>query len=87
MKYKVEILPQTPNALFTQRENGLTHSPFSLELALYTALKNGDEASMRLAMEDYFAAGFVIGNTLAAGRSNWYVLLRNPRRDARFPRK
>ena len=46
MKYKVEILPQTPNALFTQRENGLTHSPFSLELALYTALKNGDEASM-----------------------------------------
>ena len=65
MKYKVEILPQTPNALFTQRENGLTHSPFSLELALYTALKNGDEASMRLAMEDYFAAGFVIGRMSA----------------------
>ena len=65
MKYKVEILPQSPNALFTQRENGLTHSPFSLELALYTALKNGDEAAMRLAMEDYFAAGFVIGRMSA----------------------
>ena len=65
MKYKVEILPQTPNALFTQRESGLTHSPFSLELALYTALKNGDEAAMRLAMEAYFAAGFVIGRMSA----------------------
>lgn len=65
MKYKVEILPQTPNALFTQRENGLTHSPFSLEFALYTALKNGDEAAMRLAMENYFTAGFVIGRMSA----------------------
>lgn len=65
MKYKVEILPPSPDALFAQRENGVTHSAFSLELALYTALQNGDEAALRQAMERYFDAGFVIGRMSA----------------------
>lgn len=65
MKYKVKVLPPSADALFTQREDGMTHSPFSLELPLYTALKNGDEPALRRAMEAYFSAGFVIGRMSA----------------------
>ena len=65
MKYQVKILPPSPDALFAQREDGLTHSAFSLELSLYTALRDGDEAALRRAMDRYFAAGFVIGRMSA----------------------
>ena len=65
MKYKIKILPPSPDALFAQREDGLTHSAFSLELSLYTALRDGDEAALRRAMDRYFAAGFVIGRMSA----------------------
>lgn len=65
MKYQVKILPPSPDALFAQREDGLTHSAFSLELSLYTALRDGDEAALRRAMDRYFVAGFVIGRMSA----------------------
>ena len=62
MKYKIKILPPSPDALFAQREDGLTHSAFSLELSLYTALRDGDEA-----LEKAVSFGFPVILKAAAG--------------------
>lgn len=61
MKYNFEILPGTENPLFHERENSITHSPFSLELKLYRALGRGDADTLKDAIENYIDSGFVIG--------------------------
>ena len=61
MSYQVEVLPVTAHPLYDTRESGKTHTPFSLERALCTAIELGDEAAMDRAIADYMAHGFVVG--------------------------
>ena len=61
MSYQVEVLPVTAHPLYDPRESGKTHTPFSLERALCTAIELGDEAAMDRAIADYMAHGFVVG--------------------------
>ena len=58
--YRIEMLPRYKNALFEQRESGMTHSSFALEYALYHAIQAGDEDRLRQAVSDYFNHGFII---------------------------
>ena len=57
MSYQVEVLPVTAHPLYDTRESGKTHTPFSLERALCTAIELGDEAAMDRAIADYMAHG------------------------------
>ena len=50
MSYQVEVLPVTAHPLYDTRESGKTHTPFSLERALCTAIELGDEAAMDLSL-------------------------------------
>ncbi len=59
--YSVEIIQKTNNPIYEQRESSLTHSPFHLEIILYTAIKLGNETEVTKAINQYIHHGIVIG--------------------------
>lgn len=60
-KVRVEILPETPDILYEQRETGVTHSSFQLEYVLYQAIKAGNTAQVKSAIDQYMANGLIVG--------------------------
>lgn len=69
--YRIEMLPRYKNALFEQRESGMTHSSFALEYALYHAIQAGDEDSLMQTISDYFNHGFIIGRMSLNEARQW----------------
>lgn len=69
--YRIEMLPRYKNALFEQRESGMTHSSFALEYALYHAIQTGDEDSLMQTISDYFNHGFIIGRMSLNEARQW----------------
>ena len=69
--YKIEMLPRYKNALFEQRESGMTHSSFALEYALYHAIQAGDEVRLMQTVFDYFNHGFIIGRMSLNEARQW----------------
>ena len=72
--YRIEMLPRYKNALFEQRESGMTHSSFALEYALYHAIQAGDEDSLMQTISDYFKHGFIIGRMSLNEARQWKYL-------------
>ncbi|HOO28508.1 MAG TPA: AraC family transcriptional regulator [Lachnospiraceae bacterium] len=60
-KWKAEILPDTKDPIYEQRETGTTHTPFRLEYVLYQSIMQGNKKQMILAIEEYLQNGLVIG--------------------------
>ena len=69
--YRIEMLPRYKNALFEQRESGMTHSSFALDYALYHAIQAGDEARLMQTISDYFNHGFIIGRMSLNEARQW----------------
>lgn len=58
---KINILPESDNMIYEQRETGITHTPFQWEMAVYHAIKEGNQSALITAIEQYMENGFVIG--------------------------
>lgn len=61
VKIPMEVLPDSNNALYEQRESGLTHSAFSMEYVLYQAIQAGDQKQVLKVIDDYLENGLVVG--------------------------
>lgn len=59
----IEILPneQNKNALFNERENGITHTVYEAEVILFSFVKRGDVDGLRKYMEQLFRNKIVVG--------------------------
>lgn len=71
-KVKLEVLPKSDNPLYLERELGVTHTPFKLELSLFNAIKDGDEEALKKAIQDYLDYGVIIGNMTGIQGANVY---------------
>lgn len=60
-KIRMEILPETKDIIYEQRESGVTHSPFQLEYVLYQGIKEGNTETVIQTINTYFDNGFVVG--------------------------
>ena len=58
----IKIISKTNNAIYEQRESGITHSPFSLEYNLYQAIKLGDVTQVNNIIDIYLLNGLVVGS-------------------------
>lgn len=58
--FKVDVLPET-NVLYEERERGITHSPFELELLVFTAIRHGNTEAVESAIREYMEKGIVMG--------------------------
>ena len=71
--YKVEMLPESDDAISEERESGMTHSPFYLDVVLYSAIRNGDTEGVIQSINDYLGKGLVIGRmSMSAERQMKY---------------
>lgn len=60
-KIPMDILPDSINALYEQRESGLTHSSFAMEYMLYQAIQSGDKIRVLEIINEYLGNGLVVG--------------------------
>ncbi|NLG05715.1 MAG: AraC family transcriptional regulator [Clostridia bacterium] len=60
-KIPIEVLPDSLNALYEQRESGRTHSAFSMEYMLYQAIQAGNKAQVIEIIDVYLGNGLVVG--------------------------
>lgn len=59
---KVEYLPKGgDNPQFSQRESGVSHTPYSREVAFYTCVKNGDVEGVKSGMASFMGDALVVG--------------------------
>lgn len=58
---KVEIIQESVDPLYEQRESGVFHTAFQLEYILYNAIRNGDVVEMEKAVNDYLHNGVTMG--------------------------
>jgi len=56
---KAEVLEDS--SIYEIRESGLSHTPFSLEYQLFTAIRDGNEKLVTESIDRYFESGLVIG--------------------------
>lgn len=59
---RAEVLSHSDDTIFEIRESGMAHSPFLLEYRLFSAIKAGNVALVRDAIESYLNHGLVIGS-------------------------
>ncbi|UKI21754.1 MAG: hypothetical protein L6V83_01900 [Christensenella sp.] len=61
-KLNIEILPKdVENPRFQQRESGLVHTPYSLEVAFYNLIKSGDVEGVHGAIGRFMENALVVG--------------------------
>lgn len=58
---KIEIISSDPNPIYSQRESGITHSPFEMEYILYNGIKQGNVKQVNSAIDAYLKSGLVVG--------------------------
>ncbi len=60
--HSIQIIPKAKrNAVFDQRESGLTHTPYQTETEFYNCIRLGDVHLLETKIEQYFQNGIVIG--------------------------
>lgn len=57
----VQVLKNTNNPLFEQRETGVTHTPYLEETAFYSLIQQGDTEMVRQRLREYFTSAIVVG--------------------------
>lgn len=59
---KIEIISSSSNPIYSERESGLTHSPFEMEYILYTGIKLGNIEQVNSSIAAYLKSGLVVGH-------------------------
>lgn len=61
-KFNIQVLPSgVDNAQFQQRESGVVHTPYRLEVEFYNLIKNGDVKGVQNAMGQFVQSSLVVG--------------------------
>lgn len=59
---KVEYLPKGgDNPQFSQRESGVSHTPYSREVAFYNCVRKGDVEGIKMSMASFMGDALVVG--------------------------